>query len=658
MITKGVIGRVSLRVRRSLTIKQMAMVSTVAVVFIFVFIVIQLFYFVQQNRNDTVQRMESMADSVRLPLAQAVLKADIPQAEEVLSTLQPAGILSRIDVVLPNQFQALGVNFAPEGKIPKLVARLFSLPVQVSEPLYALGQPGNSQPLAYLVLQADSRHLYRFIISTLSILLTTYLLLALILTVSISWFINRLVIHPIRKITHELDNRDPQGIGPHQLQVPEFHQDDEIGMLVRSYNRNQQAFSLAQTGYTELSNETTFLALLGRHQQGALLILTGAQQGIACQALNANQSYLQRLIWREKIGRLLPSSVALAQLNNDSLAIFIDEVSDPWVAMRYAQQLINRADAPSALQSIDYLSVTSIGIAMLSPALSAKDVCHRATSAALIASCRGGNQIQFFEPLDNDPSDLLLVTTKNRLAAFSDSEFAIWLQPQVNMLSGQIVGAEVLLRQQQPDEVWCLPEGLIERIEDCGLMVTVGSWVLEESCRVLSAWQRRGIMIPLSVNLSVLQLMHKDMVPALLNLLERYQVDPETLTIEITESRRIDDPQAAANILRPLHEAGVRIALDDFGMGYACLRDLHHLKSVPVDVLKIDKSFIHGLPGDGAMVEVIVTMANTLGLKIMAEGVENEQQKDWLIAHNVTDAQGYLFSQAQPVAQFESRYLV
>ncbi|WP_300001247.1 EAL domain-containing protein [uncultured Cedecea sp.] len=494
-----------MRVRRSLTIKQMAMVAAVAVVFIFVFIVIQLFYFVQQNRNDTISRMENMADSVRIPLAQAVLKADIPQAEEVLATLKPAGILSRIDVVLPDQLQTLGISFVPEGKIPRLATRLFSLPVQVSLPLYALGQPGNSQPLAFLVLQADSRYLYRFIISTLSILLTTYLLLALILTVSISWFINRLVIHPIRRVAHELDNMSLQGIGPHQLEIPESHQDDEIGMLVRSYNRNQQACCQGKTGYSE------------------------------------------------------------------------------------------------------------------------------------------------------QPS--LLVTKNNRLAGFSGSEFAIWLQPQVNMSSGQVVGAEVLLRQQQSDEVWALPEGLIERIEDCGLMVTVGSWVLEESCRVLSVWQRRGIMMPLSVNLSVLQLMHKDMVPALLNLLERYQVDPATLTIEITESRRIDDPQVAANILRPLHDAGVRIALDDFGMGYACLRDLHHLKSVPVDILKIDKSFIQGLPGDAAMVEAIVTLARSLGLKIVAEGIENAQQKDWLIAHDVTHAQGYLFSQALPVAQFESRYL-
>lgn len=653
MIKDGVIGRVSLRVRRSLTIKQMAMVSIVAIVFIFVFIVIQLFYFVQQNRNDTVIRMENMANSVRVPLAQAVLKADIPQAEEVLSTLQPAGIISRIDVVLPNQFQALGVSFVQQAPIPKVIARIFTLPLQVSLPLYALGQPGNSQPLAYLVLQADSWPIYRFIISTLSILLTTYLLLALILTVSISWSINRLVIRPIRKIAHELDGLSSQDLKNHQLAVSTLHQDDEIGMLVRSYNRNQQILASTQSDYTELSGEAELLSLLAGHQQGALLIIVSAQQTMACVTLNSIQRNLQHLILRDKINQLT-GSVTLAQLSNDSFGVFIRDVSDAWIAMKYGQQLMAPFNGPSAIQPID----SSIGIAMLSPGLSAKEVYHRAVSAALIASYRGGNQIQFFELPCQDSTDPVVATKTLHVDSLAGGEFAIWLQPQVNMLSGEVTGAEVLLRQQQPDEIWCLPPGLIERIEDCGLMVTVGSWVMEETCRVLSAWQQRGIMIPLSVNLSVLQLMHKDMVPTLLGLLDRYHVKPETLTIEITESRRIDDPQAAANILRPLHEAGISIALDDFGMGYACLRDLHHMKSVPVDVLKIDKSFIDGLPEDDAMVDVIITMANTLGLKIITEGVENEQQRAWLVAHGVTQAQGYLFSQAQPVSQFESSYLI
>jgi len=226
------------------------------------------------------------------------------------------------------------------------------------------------------------------------------------------------------------------------------------------------------------------------------------------------------------------------------------------------------------------------------------------------------------------------------------------------MQSGEVIGAEVLLRQQQSDAHWRLPEGLIERIEDCGLMISIGNWVLEETCRVLSHWQQRGIMLPLCVNLSVLQLMHKDMLPTLMNLRARYGIRSDTLNIEVTESRRIDDPQAAVSILRPLHDAGVRIALDDFGMGYAGLRDLHYMKSIPVDALKIDKSFIDGLPDDDVVASIIIAMAKTLGLNIVAEGVENECQRQWLLANGVTQAQGFLFSEALSVDSFEKRYLV
>lgn len=210
------------------------------------------------------------------------------------------------------------------------------------------------------------------------------------------------------------------------------------------------------------------------------------------------------------------------------------------------------------------------------------------------------------------------------------------------MQFGKVVGAELLLRQQLPDEIWCLAEELIEHIENYGLMVTIGGWILGESCRVLSAWQQRDIMIPLSVNLSVRHLMHKDVVSTLLSLLDRYQIKPETLTIEVTESRRIDDLQPAADILRPLHDAGMHIALDDLGMDYTCLYDLHHMKSVSIDFLKIDKRFIDGLPEDDAMVKIIITMVNTLGLNRVAEGVENEQQRAWLLAQGVIHAQGYL----------------
>ena len=485
-----------MRVSRSLTIKQMAMVSAVAMLFIFIFIVVQLFHFVQQSRYDTASQMEKIAHSVRLPLSAAILKADIPQAEYILNQIQPSGIISRADVVLPNQFQALRQSFAPERPIPMWIARLFELPVQISLPLYSLERPANPQPLAYLVLQADSWRMYKFIISTISTLLTTYLLLALVLSVAISWSINRLIVHPIRKIARELDNLSPQNAAGHQLKLPALHHDDEIGMLVRSYNRNQQM-------------------MMPRH----------------------------------------------------------------------------------------------------------------------------------------------LTQEHDLLNAFEDQQFAIWLQPQVNMRTQEVVSAEVFLRMQQPDGSWVLPDGLIERIENCGLMYMIGNWVLEESCRVLADWQSRGITMPLSVNVSAQQLLHKKMGSSLLEMLARYRIQSGTLILEVTESHRIDDPTEAVNILRTLRKAGVRIALDDFGMGYASLRHLHHLKALPVDILKLDKSFIDGLPEDSAMAGVIIGMAKTLGLKLVAEGIENQAQCDWLLNEGVTLAQGYLFSRAMTLKEFDAQYL-
>ncbi|MDU7867774.1 MAG: HAMP domain-containing protein, partial [Pantoea sp.] len=229
-----------MRVSRSLTIKQMATVSLVAVITISIFIVIQLFHFVQQRRIDYAQQMENIAHTVRQPLSEAVLRADIPQAERILHSLKPAGILSRADVVLPNAFQALHADFENEKPVPRLVARLFELPVQITLPLYSVENTGLPKPLAYLVLQANSTRVYQFILSTLSTMITTYLLLALILSVAISWCINRLVVHPLRNISRELQELPPQSILTHKLTLPPSHRDDEIGMLIRSYNRNQQ----------------------------------------------------------------------------------------------------------------------------------------------------------------------------------------------------------------------------------------------------------------------------------------------------------------------------------------------------------------------------------------------------------------------------------
>ncbi|MDY0923858.1 biofilm formation regulator HmsP [Leclercia sp. CFBP8987] len=659
-----------MRVSRSLTIKQMAMVTAVTMVFVFVFCVILLFHAIQQNRYNTATQLESIARSIREPLSSAILKGDIPQAESIIKSIKPAGVVSQADVVLPNQFQALRMNFIPERPVPVMVKRLFEMPVQISLPVYSLQRPANPQPLAYLVLQSDSWRMYKFVISWVSTLVTTYLLLTLMLTVALTWCINRLIVHPLRRIARELDTISPQQQVGHQLPVPRLHHDDEIGMLIRSYNLNQQRMmrqheelnhNATRFAVSDLPNKAFLMALLEqavkRQQPIALMVVACETLQDTAGVLKESQREMVLLTLVEKLKSVLAPRMVLTQVSAYDFVIIATGVNEPWHAITLGQQVLTVINERLPVQGIQLRPSASIGIAMFNGNLTAEQLFRRAFSAAFTARQKGKNQIQFFEPEQMEKAQQRLSEENDILTALDQNHFALWLQPQVDLHTGKIKSAEALLRMRQADGSWELPEGLIDRIENCGLIVTVGQWVLEESCRLLSVWQSRGKMMPLSVNLSALQLMHPNMVPELLALITRYRIQPDTLILEVTESRRIDDPNEAVAILRPLRNAGVRIALDDFGMGYAGLRQLQHMKTLPVNVLKIDKAFVEGLPDDSSMVEAIIQMAHSLKLEIIAEGVETEAQRSWLANAGVECGQGFLFAKAVPRDVFESRYL-
>ncbi|HCU0887082.1 TPA: biofilm formation regulator HmsP [Raoultella ornithinolytica] len=659
-----------MRVSRSLTIKQMAMVAGVSMAFVLVFCSILLFHFVQQSRFITATQLESIARSVREPLSAAILKADIPEAEAILGRIQPAGIVSRADVVLPNQFQALRMRFIPERPVPVMVTRVFELPVQISLPVYSLERPANPQPIAYLVLQADSWQTYKFVMSVLSTLVTAYFLLVLILTVAITWCINRLIVRPLRKLARELNDVAPQDRLGHQLTLPRLHHDDEIGLLVRSYNRNQQTLlrqhdelTLQSTRFpvSELPNKDFLMALLeqtvARPQSSALLVIACETLQDTAGVLKETQREILLLTLVEKLRGIIPPRMVLAQISGYDFAILAHGMSEPWHAVTLSKQVLTVINERLPLQGIQLRPCASVGIAMFNGELSAEQLYRRAFSAAIAARHKGKNQIEFFDPAQMEKAQRRLMEEHDILTALDNHQFAIWLQPQVDAASGEVCGAEVLLRQRQPDGSWSLPTDLIERIEACGLMVPVGYWVMEEACRQLAAWQSLGIMLPLSVNVSLLQLLHHDRGTEMLTLLDRYRIAPGTLVLEITESRHLDDPQTVVSLLRPLREAGVRIALDDFGMGYAGLRQLQHMKSLPVDILKIDKAFIDMLPEDTSMVPAIIQLARGLNLRIVAEGVEKEAQYHWLQAAGVDVVQGFLFGCALSQEAFMTQFL-
>ncbi len=512
--------------------------------------------------------------------------------------------------------------------------------------------------------------MYKFVMSWVATLVTTYLLLTLMLSVALTWCINRLIVHPLRRIARELNDLSPQEHMGHQLPLPRLHHDDEIGMLVRSYNINQQRVLRQQEEVSnnatrfpvsDLPNKAFLMALLeqtvARQQTTALMVIACETLQDTTGVLKESQREMLLLTLVEKIKSVLAPRMVLTRVSGYDLVVIAHGVKEPWHAITLGQQVLTVINERLPIQGIQLRPSASIGIAMYYGGLTAEQLYRRAFSAAFTARRKGKNQIQFFDPEQMEKAQQRLTEESDILTAMDNRQFALWLQPQVDLRTGEVTSAEALLRMQQPDGTWELPEGMIERIESCGLMVTVGYWVLEESCRQLAAWQQRGITLPLSVNLSALQLMHPTMVPDMLELIHRYRIQPHTLIPEVTESRCIDNPDDAVAILKPLRNAGIRIALDDFGMGYSGLRQLQHMKTLPVDVLKIDKTFVKGLPEDCSLVQAIIQMAHSLNLHVTAEGIEAEAQREWLAAAGVESGQGFLFGRAVPTDTFERRYL-
>lgn len=665
-----------MQVRRSLTIKQMAAVAVVALVTICIFIVLQLFHFVQQRKDDYAKQLESIAYSVRQPLSEAILSVDVPQAKKILNSLLPIGILSRAEVILPNQIQVLHANFPTERPVPRWAKRIFSLPVQITVPLYALERvSANPQPLAHLVLRADSFRMYQFILSALSAMLSTYLLLALVLSVSIAWCINRLIIHPLRAMAKELEKIGQQGVLNHQLTLPAHHQDDELGVLVHNYNRNQQLLAEAYTDMTrintrfpvtELPNRPLFMALLeqeiaaGMHAEKFHLFVIGIETLQEVSGVMSEEQHRQLLLtMAQQLEQCIDENSLLAQLSKTEFAVLARGISRPFPAMQLARQIMLQITQPLVFGNMQLRPSASIGITDYQyQDETAESLMRNASTAMMAAHHQGRNQIIVFEPHLTEKTQKRLTQENDILQAIENHDFRLFLQPQWNMQDQRVIGAEALLRWPQPDGSYRSPSEFVPGAEEGGVMMPLGNWVLEEACRILADWKAQGITLSLAVNISGSQVQSDQFLPHLKTIINQYQIDPRQLLLEITETARIQNLDEALGLLRELQGLGLSIALDDFGMGYSSLQYLNHLKGLPISMIKLDKCFVKHLPEDDVMARIIATISEALKLRVMAEGVETDEQRQWLLKHGIHCGQVFLFSEPLPREVFEARYIL
>ena len=264
----------------------------------------------------------------------------------------------------------------------------------------------------------------------------------------------------------------------------------------------------------------------------------------------------------------------------------------------------------------------------------------------------GGNNHQFFTPEMNARARKQLSMENALHGALDRNQFVLYYQPQVDLAGGGIVGVEALLRWKHPKQGLVAPAEFIPLLEETGLIVPVGEWVLREACAQATAWREAGLPpLRMAVNLSARQLRDGRFADTVAAALADTGMDPDGLELEITESLVMQQVEASLEALRRIHALGVHISMDDFGTGYS---SLSHLKLLPIDAVKIDRSFVCDIPddkNDAAIVQAIIVLAHTLRLNVIAEGVETEAQLAFLRTHGCGAAQGFLFSRPVPAAE-------
>jgi diguanylate cyclase (GGDEF)-like protein len=345
----------------------------------------------------------------------------------------------------------------------------------------------------------------------------------------------------------------------------------------------------------------------------------------------------------------------LARITGDQFVVLLER-SDATEATAVAHDCIKALGIPVNIEHNRVQLSSSLGIAHYPT--DGKDIetlIKRASIAMNRAKRESGNQISVYN-LDQDRETIDRLSLEPDLRrALQHQEFRVYYQPRISLKNGQIIGAEALLRWFHPERGPISPSIFIPLAEEIDLIGDIDDWVLQQACLDLHRWQQEELpLIKISVNLSAIQFNRSDLVGNILKILNGVPLSPDWIELEITETSLVKNPAAAADILRSIQDLGIRIALDDFGTGFSSLA---YLQQFPLDILKIDQSFIRGMENNDrnqAIVRATLRMAKELRLEVVAEGVEKENELNFLREHYCDAIQGYLFSPPVPALDFQT----
>jgi predicted signal transduction protein with EAL and GGDEF domain len=345
----------------------------------------------------------------------------------------------------------------------------------------------------------------------------------------------------------------------------------------------------------------------------------------------------------------------LARLGGDEFTVLLTNLRDVQDAGKVARRILEALARPFVINGHEIFVTASIGIAIFPTDGDSVDLLLKSSDTAMYhAKEQGRNNFQYYSNAMNAAASERLMLEAEVRQATEREEFVLYYQPQIDLRSGRIVGAEVLIRWLHPQRGLLAPSEFLQAASDTGIIRSIDEWVLRTACRQARTWQQRGFMVPcVSINVSNSLFHGSTLLRAVQETLDETGLTANRLELELTEPIAMRNLEASLTILHRLKTLGVQLSIDDFGTGYSSLSYLHQL---PFNRVKIDHSLIRDMLIKAQAVRIvraIIAMAHSLQLDVLAEGVEQEQQREILIAEGCDQAQGYLFGHPMPAAEFE-----
>ncbi|MGI2048363.1 putative bifunctional diguanylate cyclase/phosphodiesterase [Shewanella oncorhynchi] len=663
---------------KSLTWKQTNLVVFTALFFAIAIFIVEIALVVVSTKQQLTTTQQELLDSVEQPAANAVWALDDNLARQTLEAAIKVEHVGSAVIELDDGSMFVSVSNNKQNNSQTFISlsnKLFDDLKEISRPLYRpfyFEGTQQQQLIGTLTVFYDTQELTNTLFSQLRFSFFATLARALLLTLVLSVVFHRFLTQPIARISEAIDKIEPDSPDENLLPMSNAHKDDELGLVTSKFNQILIQFSQTQSKLRKMATRDPLTGLPNRTLLLETIAVTIQRSRVHKRSFalmfidldrfkNINDSLGHALgdQFLARIARILERFVGdkgtVSRLGGDEFVILADTVHTPDQAADFVDKLLLQLNVPIQLNEHAIHPAASIGISIYpEDGNSAEDLIRHADIAMYSAKAAGSNQWAFFKQQMTERAAVRLRTEASLHDALKNNEFLLYFQPKLDLQTGKVIACEALIRWQKDGRL-ISPISFIPVAEETGIIIPIGRWVIEQSCKVLREWQKKyNYAIPIAINVASQQFADASLVPDIKQMALRYQIQPELLEIEITETSLMNDIELAIAKLEQLKSAGFGIAVDDFGTGYSSLSYLRHL---PITTMKIDRCFVSDLPGDSAIASTILMLGKQLNLTIVAEGIENEQQLDWLKENQCQVGQGFYFSQPLPQAEFEALYI-